>query len=767
MTTTAASDAFRGALALLQTGKVREAEKLFKALVTAEPKHIAGLNVLGILLVKAGKFAEAEGYIRRAINEDASSDVSFYNYGIVLKALKRPQEALEQFSQALKINPAVPETWNNRGTVFKDLGRHSEAIADFDKAISLNPNYADANCNKAGALFELEQYAEALAAYDRALHLRGDLTEAWLGRGAVYNELKQHDKAIAAYNQALSMKPDLAEAWFGRGIAYTNLKRFDDAFADYDRALSFKPGLVGAWLGRGVAYTALKRYDEAFAAYDRALRLSPKQAEAWAGRGNLHSELGQHDDALIAYERALSLKADLNHTAGFRVHTKMRLCNWTNIEADFDHILALIRDQKPIGPFIPLSLPSSPADQLNCAKVFANQVSFKQLWRGEIYSHDRIRVAYLSADFHEHPVAQLTVGLFERHDTSRFEVTAVSYGPERDSPLRQRIRGAAEHFIDAGTRQEEEIAEIIRRHEIDIAVDLMGFTDDNRFGVLARRPAPIQVNYLGYPGTMGTSCIDYILADPTIIPDDQWQYYTERVVWIPASYQVNDRQRVTAEVVPSRRECGLPDDGFVFCAFNASYKITPMMFDIWMRLLRQVEGSVLWLRQMDSATTHNLYREAEQRGVAADRLIFAPYEPDYATHLARYRQADLFLDTMPFNAHATASDALWAGIPVLTCVGATFAGRVTASVLKSIGLDDLVAHSLEEYEALALHLAREPSYLGSLRNRLADNRETFPLFDAERATRGIEAVFTNVWERYQRGETPQTAPDGRRPIRLA
>jgi predicted O-linked N-acetylglucosamine transferase (SPINDLY family) len=532
--------------------------------------------------------------------------------------------------------------------------------------------------------------------------------------------------------------------------------------------LSLNPDLAGAWLGRGYVYGELKQYADAFAAFDRALSLKPDLAEAWAGRGNVYSELKQYGDAFAAYDRALNLDADLKYASGLRLHAKMQLCDWTNIEAEFGQILSMIRDRRPLSPFICLSVPSSLADQLNCAKVFvANQPRFQALWRGETYSHERIRVAYLSADFNDHPVALLTVGLFEFHDMSRFEVTAVSYGPERDSTLRQRIKGSVERFIDAGSRQEEEIAEIIRRHEIDIAVDLMAFTENNRFGVLARRPAPIQVNYLGYPGTMGADCIDYILADSTIVPEGQHQFYAERVVWLPGSYQVNDPRRAVANTVPSRRECGLPDRGFVFCAFNASYKITPMMFDIWMRLLKQVEGSVLWLRQTNLVTSRNLSREAERRGVVAERLIFAPYAPDYAAHLARYRQADLFIDTLPYNAHTTASDALWAGVPVLTCLGETFAGRVAASVLKSIGLDDLVAHSLEEYESLALRLASEPSYLGALKERLANNRNTFPLFDAGRATRQIEAAYTLMWQRYRRGEAPKDASDGSDPIRSA
>jgi predicted O-linked N-acetylglucosamine transferase (SPINDLY family) len=360
----------------------------------------------------------------------------------------------------------------------------------------------------------------------------------------------------------------------------------------------------------------------------------------------------------------------------------------------------------------------------------------------------------LSGDFREHPVAHLTVGLFEHHDRSRFEVTGISFEPAQKSAMRPRITNAFEHFVGVEGKSSAEIADLVRRLEVDIAVDLMGHTQNARLGVFAQRPAPIQVSYLGYPGTTGASYIDYILADQTIIPEDHEAFYSEKVVWLPESYQVKDNRTPISDHTPTRRECGLPEKAFVFCSFNNSYKITPEMFDIWMRLLKEVDGSVLWLKDHDGLASHNLRLEAERRGVAPERLVFAPTVPLVANHLARYRQANLFLDTLPYNAHTTASDALWSGVPVLTCLGATFAGRVAASVLKSVGLDELATGSLEAYEALALKLARDASYLASVKEKLAHNRQTFPLFDTERVTRQIESAYIVMWQRYQSGEMP-------------
>ena len=406
-------------------------------------------------------------------------------------------------------------------------------------------------------------------------------------------------------------------------------------------------------------------------------------------------------------------------------------------------------------PFLSLSIPASRADQLQFAKTFvSDQGSFSALWRDEIYSHDRIRIGYLSADFRHHPLAQLAVGLFEHHDKSRFEIMAISCGPDDGSDLRNRIRSAAENFIDVRGMPDSAVAEFIRRREIDILVDLSGFTQDNRFSVFARRVSPLQVNFLCYTGTMGADCMDYIIADPTVIPKDHFQFYSEKVVWLPDTYQANDRSRPIAGRRPTRSECNLPDAAFAFCCFNATYKITPEVFAVWMRLLAKREGSVLWLLETNPTAAQNLRREAEAHGITPKRLIFAPAMP-LADHMARIGLADLFVDTLPYNAHTTASDALWAGVPVLTCLGDTFAGRVAASLLKAVGLPELITASLEDYEALAIKLAREPSFLTAIKAKLAGNRDTYPLFDTARFARHIEAAYMTMWERQQKGAPPQ------------
>jgi predicted O-linked N-acetylglucosamine transferase (SPINDLY family) len=791
------NERFRRALSALQAGHIEDAVRLFKQVLRTQPKHVAALNLLGIALTQLGRFAEAETHLRLALQENANSDATLYNYGIVLKALNRPAEALQRFSQALTINPGAAETWNNRGTVFNDLKRHDEAIADFEKAVQLQPRYAEAFCNKGKALAILKRPDDALSAFERAASLKPDLAEAWVGRGGVFTELKRYDDALTAYDRALALKPEsagaglgrgntfaklkryddalaaydyaltlkagLAEAWLGRGNVLADLARHDDAFAAYDQALALKPGLAEAWLGRGNVFADVNRYDDAFAAYDRALALKPELAEVWSSRGNAFTKLQRYDDAFAAYDTALRLDPDLAYVAGPRLNAKLYMSDWTNLETDVAQVLSMIRVGTPASvPFALLAIPSSPADQLQCARRYVqDQPAVAQIWGGEIYSHDRVRIAYLSNNFHESAMTYLLAGMFEQHDRSRFEVTAISFGPDRDSPMRRRLKNAFEHFIDVRQNSDLEIAELMRRNEIDIAVDLMGFTADNRLNVLARRPAPIQVNYMGYPGTMGAGYIDYILADQTVIPEDEREFYSEQVVWMPNSYFITDDRQTISGRPPTRAGCGLPETGFVFCCFNSNYKITPGIFDIWMRLLGTIENSVLWLLEANATATTNLRREAEQRGVSSRRLIFAG-KADLADHLARHRLADLCVDTLPCNAHTTASDALWAGLPVVTCPGSTFAGRVAASLLKAAGLAELVTASLEDYEVLALKLARDDSFLAAVKGKLAHNRDTCPLFDTKRSTRNMEAAYLAMWRAHQSGRPPASfaVPDG-------
>jgi protein O-GlcNAc transferase len=780
---------FHSALSALQVGNLADALKWSEAVLRVEPRHFGALNVMGVVLTRLGRFAEAETYYRRALQRQPPSDGTLYNYGIVLKLLNRPAEALQRFSEAISINPSVAETWNHRGSVFAGLNRHEEAIADFDKSAALNPRYAEALQNKGKSLLALRRGDQALAAFEGALAISPGLAEAWLGRGHALGGLGNYEKALSAYDHAAALNPSLAEAWLGRGNVFVQLQRYVDALAAYDRAVALKPHLVEAWLvrglvlgvfgnaqgaltaydralaidaslapawiGRGNVFFQLQQYGNALAAYDRARELNANFAEAWFGRAQVLVQLNEPKKALAAFDRALALQRDIRFAQGGRLLAKLLLSNWTKLEAELADLVAAVRaGNLAVAPFDFLGMSRSAADQLACAKrVVAEQPPVPHAWRGEIYSHDRIRIGYFSADFRTHPIAQLVAGLFEHHDRSRFEISAFSYGPDDASELRDRIKAAVENFSDARAMTDEEVAQFIRKREIDVLVDLTGLTQYNRFSVLSRRVAPIQVNFLGYAGTTGADWMDYIVADSTIIPEDHFGFYSEQVVWLPDTYQANDNKRLISDRLPTRTECNLPEAGLVFCCFNSNYKITPELFAVWMKLLTTVEGSVLWLLETNPTAAQNLRNEAKARGISPERLIFAPKLP-LADHLSRHRHADLVLDTLPYNAHTTASDALWAGVPIVTCLGEAFAGRVAASLLKAIGLPELITTSLADYEALTFKLAREPSLLASIKTKLARNHDTHPLFDTPRFTRHLEAAYVTMWERYQRGEAP-------------
>jgi predicted O-linked N-acetylglucosamine transferase (SPINDLY family) len=467
------------------------------------------------------------------------------------------------------------------------------------------------------------------------------------------------------------------------------------------------------------------------------------------------TEFKRSEEAVAMFERLLAIKPDFEYGVGSICYERMHACDWSHFDSDVARILEGIEAGKPVAKSLGvMSITDDAAVHHRCAEIFAAHrytPRHAPLWTGERYRHDRIRIAYVSPDLREHPVGHLMAGIFERHDRRRFETIAISIGANDGSRLRQRMVDCFDHFIDAKMMESRKIAELMRSMEVDVAIDLAGFTADSRSEVFGMRPAPVQVNYLGYPGTMGTSYMDYIVADRHVIPPEHARHYNEKVVYLPDAYLPAASGLQIAEHTPTRAECGLPDEGVVFCSFNHDYKIAPHVFAVWMNLLREVPGSVLWLMSRSPLSQKNLRKEAAARGVDPDRLVFAQRVPRVEDHLARYRQADLFLDTHPYNAHTTCADALMAGLPVVTCMGGAFPSRVAGSLLHAAGIPELVTGSLADYEALALQLARDPARLGAVKARLAANRSTTALCDADAFTRNLEAIYTSMWRQSQLG----------------
>jgi protein O-GlcNAc transferase len=749
---------FRAAISLHQAGRLDQAADLYGEIIRKHPANFVALHYLGMVEANRGNIDRAKSLMSRSLSIEPANIQFIENYATILFQAADYKSALQIAKTGLHLNHArISLLYISAISLFK-LQRVREAIGQFDRLLLIEPNHIAAINERGSALAEIKEYDAALSCFDKVLGFQPEYAEAYLNKGNVLGVLKRYDEAIAAYGKALAIKPDFPAAWVGYGNVLVELRKYDGAMSAFDKALALQPDLFEACLGRANLLTALARYEDALLACDKLLALKPDSAPAWFGRGNILSELRRPDEAFAAYDQAVELKPDMIHAAGARFFCKALLCDWTNFAAETEQLLTSVKKGTLVtAPFFLLATPISAAEQLQYTRRYVQeQPNFPQIWCGEVYSRDRIRVAYLSADLHEHPVAYLMAGLFEHHERPHFEVTAISLRTQKDSEFHRRIKASFERFIDVQPRSDLEVADLIRRLEIDIVVDLNGFTPNGRPDILMRRPAPIQVNYLGYAATMGAEHFDYIIGDANVIPEEQFEFYAEKVVWLPDCFMPNDDTRRIAERTPTRSELNLPDTGFVFCCFNQSHKIEPAIFDVWMRLLQQVDDSVLWLREMEPVAMRNLRREAAARGVAPERLVFAPRVPLIADHLARHRQADLFLDTLHYNAHTTACDALWAGLPVVTCLGATFAGRVGASLLKAVGLSELITTSLENYEALALSLARDPLRLASIKTKLAHNRDAWPLFDTKRFARHIEAAYTRMWEQYQKGEKPQS-----------
>jgi predicted O-linked N-acetylglucosamine transferase (SPINDLY family) len=564
------------------------------------------------------------------------------------------------------------------------------------------------------------------------------------------------ERAMRLLERAVQVAAGFAPLWFAHATALQGAGRRDEALRSYQRAIDLKPDYTEALLNSGVLLREMLQHALALERFQRVLSVQPEHQAALANCATLLTEFKRSPEAIAMLERLLALNPDYDFGVGMLCYEKLHACDWSDFDQLAERVVSNLRAGKRSSKSLGLmAISDSAADHQRCAQLFAAQrypAAPVPLWRGERYRHDRIRLAYVSPDLREHPVGHLMAGVFERHDRSRFETVAISLGVDDGSRLRSRMQASFDRFIDARAMSSLQIAALMRELEIDVAVDLAGYTADSRSDIFGHRPAPVQVNYLGYPGTLGTSYMDYIIADQHVIPPKHQRYYNEQVIYLPDAYLPIASGLQIAERTPSRAECGLPETGVVFCSFNHDYKISHHVFAVWMRLLRQVPGSVLWLMSRSELSQTNLRATARAQGVAPERLIFAGRMPRVEDHLARYRQADLFLDTHPYNAHTTAADALLAGLPVLTYSGQAFPARVAGSLLHAAGLPELITHSLADYEALALQLATEPARLAQLRAKLAAQRESSALLDADGFCRNLETIYLAMWRDRQLGQ---------------
>ncbi len=670
--------------------------------------------------------------------------------GVTCLTLGQPARAEAALREAHGLGVRQPALSNNLGMALANLGRHDEAIAFYREAIALDATYAMARNNLGNALKQCGEPVSALESYSQAIAIKPDYADAWNNFGLVLHELGRLDEAQAAYHQVLMLAPGHAAACNNLANVLADLGDLGAAVTLYEKALQLDPNYSEAHFNLGNIYKRQGKIAAANQSYERAKAARPNYADASVEQGKALTLEGRLDAAIEAFDDALAIDPGHGGALLHKLFYQAHVCDWSA----FARWPALDEStDAAISPFAALTFEDDPAAQLRRSRAWAAR-SFGQrpalMMPPAPAADGRIRIGYFSADFHDHATLYLMSGLLREHDRSRFEVHAFSYGPALDDAMRRQLVAQTDSFTDVRELPDAEVVKLARGQKLDIAVDLKGYTQNGRVQLFAPRLAPVQIAYLGYPGSSGAGFIDYLVADPVVVPESERCHYSEQLILLPGSYQPNDDRRAIAEAGPTRAACGLPDGAFVFCCFNQSYKITPHEFAIWMRLLDRVEGSVLWLVKSNDWAEQALRAEAGRLGIAPERLVFAEKLP-HAEHLARHRHADLFLDTFNVNAHTTASDALWAGLPVVTLAGRQFAARVAASLLHAVGLPDLIAETPEAYEALIADLAARPERLAEVRERLAQGRLTGPLFDTPRYTRHLEQAFAEAHQRRLEG----------------
>ena len=709
---------FNDALEHHQAGRLEAARAAYLELIGSEPNHSAALANLGVLLLQRSRPGSAD-----------------FEQGIAF--LRR----------SLASNEQQPYAHNNLANALAASGDFEASDQHYLAAIEYSPKYLEAYINRALLLKRFQGNVAAKSWLCRFEALFSAEVGFWMCLGALRQDTGAYSEALESFDKVISLNPNAAEAWYNRGNALRLLRRTDEALVSYRRCLRLNPMFAEALTNMGVIQQDRKHFDDAVSCYEAALKINPVAVNAHYNRALALENIGRFEEAVIGYADCLNLSPAYPYLVGRMQHARMQMCDWNGYEDHVSAISAAVGAGLPtLVPFPFLAVADDLDAQQQCATTYvqdkfpAGMANFAFKQKG---ADTRIRVGYFSSDLRTHAVGFLTAGLFEAHDRNAFEVFAISLGtaPEAD-PYRQRIANAVEHFIEASTMADTKVIDLVRSLELDIAIDLAGHTMDARTAIFAQRVAPIQVSYLGYPGSMGASYMDAILADETVIPRAAEPFYTERVVRLPQTFQINDDKRLIGQAF-ERSHYRLPERGLVFASFNTSYKINPPIFDIWCRFLQRAPESVLWLFGENETQIRNLRREAASRGIEPERLVFASRIP-YADHLARYVHVDLVLDTLPFNGGTSTSDALWGGAPVLTCMGASFAARMSASLLQAVGLPELVTESLDRYEAFGHELINDVKKLSEFKERLRAHRLKAPLFDTESQTRAIENAYREM-----------------------
>ena len=745
------SNLFGQAFQHFQNGSLNEAEILVKKILQIDSKNFEAFQILGIIKASQNKPEDAITAFKSALKINPLDGGLQFNLAKAYMDSNQHVNAITIHKNCLKIMPENPDAWINYGTSNRCLGQHEQALQAYEKATELSPNDPEAWSNYAVSLNDLKRHTEALEAYNKSISINCNIPATWYNKGITLEDLGMYLEAVHAYDRAIILQADYPAAHSNRGGALIHLKRYEEAIKSYARALSYKQDDVEILTNYGSALNEVGQYLAALEVYQNALNISPAEQKTLFCQGITLHELGQYDKAISSFEAAKELNPSTPYLLGNLVFNKATVCNWKNYDQNIDEIQAqLSLGNNPIPPFYALSILDSESLQKKVAELWVSD-HIKNIVERPFPSKaksKKIKLGYFSADFRNHAVSILLAGVFESHNKDEFEVIAFSFGSSTEDAMSRRIKSAFSEFIDISNLTDIEVIEIARRMEIDIAIDLSGFTKNFRVQIFANRVAPIQINYLGYSGTMGADFIDYIVADKYVIPEKSRGNYSEKIIYLPNSFMANDSTRAISQNTISKSLLGISEDTFVFCCFNNSYKISPVVFSRWLNILKRTKNTVLWISASNLMAQDSIIEATKKAGLDSNRIIFAKRVTTNEDHLARLGVADLFLDTLPYNAHTTAADALWAGVPVLTCTGNTFAGRVATSLLYAIDLPELVASDPYQYEELAVELANSPDKIRLIKKRLTENRFKSPLFNTLQFTLDLEIAYKAAYTRF-------------------
>lgn len=746
----------RFGLALGAQGKLDEAVVSLSTAARMSPDVPDVHLSLGNALAQQNRPEEALASYRRALTLQPRHADAHFNIGTLLRRIGRNDEALAAYQTVLALAPDRADAHHNIGTMYQSQGRLQEAAACYRKVLALDPQHVASLNTMGNVLREQGQRDEAAALYAKALAARPDHADAYINLGTLRAEEHRYAEARALYEKAASLDPRSFEAHHNLGGLFLAQAQPRDAIACYRRALECDSSQAFIHVSLSGAYRTAGDLEAAAACARKALELDADHAAACYSLAETLKLQDRLDEAVAWYERALARKPDHVAALNSLVHVRQHLCSWGGLEEQWGRLSGAIAagGKGAVSPFSLASVTTSAAEQLACARAWAEQhvlpLAAARAGLGFDFSgrrrRDQLRIGYLSWGFHRHATSYWAAQLFELHDRRRYEVYAYDYGPDDRSEIRARIRKGVDRFVHAEPESTLDTARRIYADQVDVLVDLTGYTLGSRPQIVALKPAPVQVNWF-YPGTMGTDLMDYFIADPFVVPPGAERFFAEKISRMPDCYMITDRLREVSGRVPARSECGLPENSVVFCCFNQAYKILPEMFGAWMRIMQAVPGSVLWLAEANRWQSGNLRREAAARGVDAARLVFAPRQP-LGEYMVQYRIADFALDTFPYTSHTTASDALWMGCPLAACAGETFASRVSGSVLISAGMGDLVTDNLRDYERLVISLATAPGKLSDLRRRLDRTRDSHPLFDTPRFVTNLERAYDAMFHAY-------------------